>query len=102
MHKGEALLEEGKLDEGAMCLAYALAVTDMPQAILQVLQQTLPAEQFAMICSKLPIAHQRIMQLRGPVDNFGNPDELEENSEIVLETAGHKPIQELQDDDELE
>lgn len=58
---GEQLLGEGAVEEGVEHLAQAVAVCGQPQQLLSVLQQTLPAQVFQMLVSRLPLVTQDIM-----------------------------------------
>jgi import receptor subunit TOM20 len=57
---GEELLASGDVENGVEHLGNAVAVCGQPQQLLQVLQQTLPAQVFQLLLMKLPIAGQRI------------------------------------------
>jgi len=57
---GEELLGLGDVDNGVEHLSNAVAVCGQPQQLLQVLQQTLPPQVFALLLQRLPIASQRL------------------------------------------
>lgn len=58
---GEELLATGDIENGVEHLSNAVAVCGQPQQLLQVLQQTLPAQVFQLLIQRLPQASQRIM-----------------------------------------
>ena len=57
---GEELLSQGDLENGVEHLSLAVAVCGQPQALLGVLQQTLPPQAFAMLLQNLDLAQKRI------------------------------------------
>jgi import receptor subunit TOM20 len=57
---GEELLATGDIENGVEHLGNAVAVCGQPQQLLQVLQQTLPAQVFQLLLMRLPIAGQRL------------------------------------------
>jgi len=57
---GEELLAAGEIEEGVEHLSNAVAICGQPQQLLQVLQQTLPPQVFAMLVQKLPSVGARL------------------------------------------
>ncbi|ESP02758.1 hypothetical protein LOTGIDRAFT_110772 [Lottia gigantea] len=55
---GEELLAAGDIEGGVDHLSYAIATCGQPQQLLQVLQQTLPPQVFALLLEKLPTVGQ--------------------------------------------
>lgn len=66
---GEELLATGDIDNGVEHLSNAVAVCGQPQQLLQVLQQTLPAQVFQLLIQRLPQASQRIMSSASSTPN---------------------------------
>ncbi|RUS86255.1 hypothetical protein EGW08_005997 [Elysia chlorotica] len=60
VQKGEELLASGDTEEGVEHLSNAVAVCGQPQQLLQVLQQTLPPQVFALLVQKLPTVGERL------------------------------------------
>ncbi|XP_005102107.1 mitochondrial import receptor subunit TOM20 homolog [Aplysia californica] len=60
VQKGEELLATGEIEEGVEHLSNAVAVCGQPQQLLQVLQQTLPPQVFALLVQKLPSVGARL------------------------------------------
>ncbi|XP_059166619.1 mitochondrial import receptor subunit TOM20 homolog [Physella acuta] len=60
VQKGEELLAVGDIEEGVEHLSNAVAVCGQPQQLLQVLQQTLPPQVFALLVQKLPSVGARL------------------------------------------
>lgn len=61
VQQGEELLASGDIEGGVEHLSNAVAVCGQPQQLLQVLQQTLPPQVFALLLQKLPAVGQRLM-----------------------------------------
>ncbi|XP_078000699.1 mitochondrial import receptor subunit TOM20 homolog [Glandiceps talaboti] len=57
---GEELLAEGDFENGVEHLTNAVAVCGQPQQLLQVLQQTLPAQVFQMLLQRYPVVSKRV------------------------------------------
>jgi len=57
---GEELLANGDVESGIEHLSNAVAVCGRAEQLLQVLQQTLPAQIFQLLLANLPLANQRI------------------------------------------
>ncbi|KAH9519533.1 Mitochondrial import receptor subunit TOM20 B [Bulinus truncatus] len=57
---GEEKLASGDIEEGVEHLSNAVAVCGQPQHLLQVLQQTLPPQVFALLVQKLPSVGARL------------------------------------------
>ena len=53
-------MSQGDLENGVEHLSLAVAVCGQPQALLGVLQQTLPPQAFAMLLQNLDLAQKRI------------------------------------------
>lgn len=71
---GEELLASGDISTGVEHLTNAVAVCGQPNQLLQVLQQTLPAQVFQLLIERLPSVSQRIMAsspLSGAPDSEG-------------------------------
>ncbi|VDM48786.1 unnamed protein product [Toxocara canis] len=60
---GEEMVAEGNLEEGTEHLCNAITMCGQPQQLLQIFQQTLPPEHFAMIIQKLPETRTRLARM---------------------------------------
>ncbi|CAG5116948.1 unnamed protein product [Candidula unifasciata] len=65
VQKGEEFLAMGDIEEGVEHLSNAVAVCGQPQQLLQVLQQTLPPQVFALLVQKLPSVGARLAAAGG-------------------------------------
>ncbi|KAL3985572.1 hypothetical protein ACH3XW_39170 [Acanthocheilonema viteae] len=99
---GEELLADGHTDEGIEHLCNAITLCGQPTQLVQIFQQTLPSEHFAILLQKLPEAKIRLMRLFG--NQLGQAERahagMEEDEIPAAVTAAH-PI-EISDDLELE
>ena len=57
---GEQLLSEGAVESGVSHLAMAVAVCGQPQALLGVLQQTIPPQVYALLLQNLVVAQRKV------------------------------------------
>lgn len=57
---GEEMLASGDIENGVEHLGNAVAVCGQPQQLLQVLQQSLPAQVFQLLLMRLPLVGQRL------------------------------------------
>lgn len=60
---GEELMSTGNLEEGTEHICNAITLCGQPQQLLQIFQQTLPPEHFAMIIQKLPETKTRMARM---------------------------------------
>lgn len=61
LHLGEDMLSMGDIETGSEHLSNAVAVCGQPQQLLDVLQQTLPAQVLQLLLIKLPTASERLI-----------------------------------------
>ncbi|VDN21974.1 unnamed protein product [Gongylonema pulchrum] len=62
---GEELIGEGHVDRGVEHLCNAIVLCGQPSQLLQIFQQTLPNDHFALLVQKLPEAKMRLMRMFG-------------------------------------
>lgn len=75
---GEAFIARGDLEKGVEHFANAVIVCGQPTQLLQVLQQTLPAQVFAMLIKKVQEYHfSSDSKLRTAESRIVDADELE-------------------------
>ncbi|EYC20865.1 hypothetical protein Y032_0020g11 [Ancylostoma ceylanicum] len=91
----------GNVEEGAIHIANAIALCGPSQQLLQIFQQTLPAEQYAAVIEQLPHTRARLAAM------FGEAAEAAESQPPVMAYMGDGPpppqIKDLLDDtDDLE
>uniref|UniRef100_A0A8R1XQC0 Mitochondrial import receptor subunit TOM20 homolog n=1 Tax=Onchocerca volvulus TaxID=6282 RepID=A0A8R1XQC0_ONCVO len=98
---GEELLADGHTVDGIEHLCNAITLCGQPSQLIQIFQQTLPSEHFALLVQKLPEAKARLMRMfggqLGQVERSHAGAEDGDNSIIV----GANTI-EISDDLELE
>uniref|UniRef100_A0A915PW82 Mitochondrial import receptor subunit TOM20 homolog n=1 Tax=Setaria digitata TaxID=48799 RepID=A0A915PW82_9BILA len=99
---GEELLADGHIDDGIEHLCNAITLCGQPSQLIQIFQQTLPSEHFALLVQKLPEAKVRLMRMFG--DHVG-PNERSragaENDDGSAAITAPNTI-EISDDLELE
>ncbi|KAK5966161.1 Import receptor subunit [Trichostrongylus colubriformis] len=98
---GEEFMASGNVEEGAVHIANAIALCGPSQQLLQIFQQTLPAEQYAAVIEQLPHTRARLAAM------FGEAADHAESQPPVMTYMGDGPppaqIKELLDDtDDLE
>uniref|UniRef100_A0A0M3I7Y4 Mitochondrial import receptor subunit TOM20 homolog n=1 Tax=Ascaris lumbricoides TaxID=6252 RepID=A0A0M3I7Y4_ASCLU len=94
---GEEMMAEGNLDEGTEHLCNAITMCGQPQQLLQIFQQTLPPEHFAMIIQKLPETRTRLARM------FALSEEGNEQSATAANAgSGTRNLEGLIDNDDLE
>ncbi|ETN83420.1 hypothetical protein RB195_013555 [Necator americanus] len=101
---GEEFMASGNVEEGAIHIANAIALCGPSQQLLQIFQQTLPAEQYAAVIEQLPHTRARLAAM------FGEAAEAAESQPPVMAYMGDGPpppqveeIKDLLDDtDDLE
>ncbi|KJH44704.1 MAS20 protein import receptor [Dictyocaulus viviparus] len=59
---GEEFMASGNVEEGAIHIANAIALCGPSQQLLQIFQQTLPAEQYAAVIEQLPHTREITME----------------------------------------
>lgn len=74
---GESYIARGDLEKGVEHFANAVIVCGQPTQLLQVLQQTLPAQVFAMLIQKVQEYHSTDSKLRTGEARMVDADELE-------------------------
>lgn len=74
---GEAYIARGDLEKGVEHFANAVIVCGQPSQLLQVLQQTLPSQVFAMLIKKVQEYHFSDSKLRPAEARLVDADELE-------------------------
>lgn len=94
---GEEMIAEGNLEEGCEHLCNAITMCGQPQQLLQLFQQTLPPEHFAMIIQKLPETRARLSRMFG--SSRGDPDASAEPEGMAAHSGG---LGGLIDNDDLE
>ncbi|VDM61203.1 unnamed protein product [Angiostrongylus costaricensis] len=62
---GEEFMASGNVEEGAIHIANAIALCGPSQQLLQIFQQTLPAEQYAAVIEQLPHTRARLAAMFG-------------------------------------
>ncbi|XGW03273.1 hypothetical protein V3C99_014900 [Haemonchus contortus] len=98
---GEEFMASGNVEEGAVHIANAIALCGPSQQLLQIFQQTLPAEQYAAVIEQLPHTRARLAAM------FGEAADHAESQPPTMTYMGDGPppaqIKELLDDtDDLE
>uniref|UniRef100_A0A915B6I0 Mitochondrial import receptor subunit TOM20 homolog n=1 Tax=Parascaris univalens TaxID=6257 RepID=A0A915B6I0_PARUN len=94
---GEEMMAEGNLDEGTEHLCNAITMCGQPQQLLQIFQQTLPPEHFAMIIQKLPETRTRLARM------FALSEESNDQSATAANAgSGTRNLEGLIDNDDLE
>uniref|UniRef100_A0A915BXZ8 Uncharacterized protein n=1 Tax=Parascaris univalens TaxID=6257 RepID=A0A915BXZ8_PARUN len=93
----EEMMAEGNLDEGTEHLCNAITMCGQPQQLLQIFQQTLPPEHFAMIIQKLPETRTRLARM------FALSEESNDQSAAAANAgSGTRNLEGLIDNDDLE
>uniref|UniRef100_A0A1I7Y1E6 Mitochondrial import receptor subunit TOM20 homolog n=1 Tax=Steinernema glaseri TaxID=37863 RepID=A0A1I7Y1E6_9BILA len=70
---GEELIAENQVEEGVEHLCNAIMMCGQPQQLLQIFQQTLPAEHFSLIVQKLPETRERLSRMFGVMPGDSEP-----------------------------
>lgn len=76
---GEALIASGDIEQGVEHLANAIVVCGQPTQLLQILQQTLPAQVFNLLIQKMRVYSTKEAEKHNPNDAIISDlnDELE-------------------------
>ncbi|KAK0409772.1 hypothetical protein QR680_004747 [Steinernema hermaphroditum] len=74
---GEELIAENQVEEGVEHLCNAIMMCGQPQQLLQIFQQTLPADHFQLIVQKLPETRERLARMFGVVPGDSEPSGIE-------------------------
>ncbi|TKR57569.1 hypothetical protein L596_030814 [Steinernema carpocapsae] len=92
---GEELIAENQVEEGVEHLCNAIMMCGQPQQLLQIFQQTLPPEHFALILQKMPETRERLARMFGVVpgdaaeESHGIP--ISEGPSQLIEEVGDRP-----------